>query len=185
MTSRTPLPTPRGPSSRSHCAVSPTGGSRALSGYRYEASISRAMTALISEQHYARGAPSNSCCRVFSVTAIWLASRVCQRQRSDARQSHRPVAAAEGYLQQGIFERADWEASLQGWSVFSRQCHNPGDNGRWQNWCAGDPERSGRKRGRGCRAPLGEMRRGCQQAEEQLKMLIVIRMNIAITSIAI
>ena len=30
-----------------------------------EASISRAMTALISEQHYAQCAPSNSCCRVF------------------------------------------------------------------------------------------------------------------------
>ncbi len=28
------------------------------------------------------------------------------------------------------------------------------------------------KRGRGCRRLLGEMRRGCQQAEEQLKMLI-------------
>ncbi len=30
-----PLPTPRGDPRRSHCAVSPTGGSRALSGYRY------------------------------------------------------------------------------------------------------------------------------------------------------
>ncbi|XPE68731.1 flagellar FliJ family protein [Shigella boydii] len=31
---------------------------------------------------------------------------------------------------------------------------------------------SGRKRGRGCRGLLVKMRRGCQQAEEQLKMLI-------------
>ena len=34
------------------------------------------------------------------------------------------------------------------------------------------PERSGRKRGEDAARLLGEMRRGCQQAEEQLKMLI-------------
>ncbi|SQJ19659.1 ATPase FliI/YscN [Salmonella enterica subsp. enterica] len=36
-----------------------------------EASISRAMTALITEQHYARYGYLNSCFPVSSVTAIW------------------------------------------------------------------------------------------------------------------
>ncbi len=73
MTSRTPLPTPgAGNPRRSHCAVSPTGGSRALSGYRYV------------DQPRNDGADQRATCasthlqtavvEFFSVTAIWLAS---------------------------------------------------------------------------------------------------------------
>ncbi|XNM60567.1 hypothetical protein ACLK1T_24580 [Escherichia coli] len=91
------------------------------------------MTVSISEQHYAGVRTFKQLLSSFQRNRDLVRSRVCQRQRSDARQSHRPVAAAGGDLQQGIFERADWGSVFQGWSVFSRQCHNPRDNGRWQN----------------------------------------------------
>ncbi len=76
----------------------------------------------------------------------------------------------EGYLQQqGIFERADWSVS-PGWSVFS-QYHNPEPDGRPR---AGDPDLA--EEVEDAARLLGEMRRGCQQAEEQRPS--IIRMNI-------
>lgn len=39
-------------------------------------------------------------------------------------------------LEQGLAEAKNARTGKRlsrGWSVFSRQCHNPGDNGRWQN----------------------------------------------------
>lgn len=99
-----------------------------------EASISRAMTALISEQHYARVRTFKQLLSSFQRNRD-LVSVGAYAKGSDP-MLDKAIALwpqLEGYLQQGIFERADWEASLQGWSVFSRQCHNPGDNGRWQN----------------------------------------------------
>lgn len=99
-----------------------------------EASISRAMTALISEQHYARVRTFNSCCRVFSVTAIWLASACmpkaairCSTKPSPCGRSWRAICN-KAFLNARTGKRLS-----RGWSVFSRQCHNPGDNGRWRN----------------------------------------------------
>ncbi|ENA5973117.1 flagellum-specific ATP synthase FliI [Escherichia albertii] len=80
-----------------------------------EASISRAMTALISEQHYAR-------VRTFKqLLSSFQRNRDLVNVGAYAKGSDPMLDKAivlwpqlEGYLQQGIFERADWEDSLQG-----------------------------------------------------------------------
>lgn len=59
-----------------------------------------------------------------------------------------------------------------GWSVFSDSVITREITADGRTWRAGDPERSGRKEVEDAARLLGEMRRGCQQAEEQLKMLI-------------
>lgn len=122
-----------------------------------EASISRAMTALISEQHYARVRTFKQLLSSFQRNRD-LVSVGAYAKGSDP-MLDKAIALwpqLEGYLQQGIFERADWEVSLRGAgayfpdSVITREITADG-----RTWCAGDPERSGRKRGRGCRAPAG------------------------------
>lgn len=80
-----------------------------------EASISRAMTALISEQHYAR-------VRTFKqLLSSFQRNRDLVNVGAYAKGSDPMLDKAivlwpqlEGYLQQGIFERADWEDALQG-----------------------------------------------------------------------
>ncbi|EHV73758.1 hypothetical protein ECDEC6E_2452 [Escherichia coli DEC6E] len=80
-----------------------------------EASISRAMTALISEQHYARVRTFKQLLSSFQRNRD-LVSVGAYAKGSDP-MLDKAIALwpqLEGYLQQGIFERADWEASLQG-----------------------------------------------------------------------
>lgn len=80
-----------------------------------EASISRAMTALISEQHYARVRTFKQLLSSFQRNRD-LVSFGAYAKGSDP-MLDKAIALwpqLEGYLQQGIFERADWEASLQG-----------------------------------------------------------------------
>lgn len=80
-----------------------------------EASISRAMTALISEQHYARVRTFKQLLSSFQRNRD-LVSVGAYAKGSDPMLDKAIVLwpQLEGYLQQGIFERADWEASLQG-----------------------------------------------------------------------
>lgn len=92
------------------------------------------MTALISEQHYARVRTFKQLLSSFQRNRD-LVSVGAYAKGSDP-MLDKAIALwpqLEGYLQQGIFERADWEASLQGLERIFRQCHNPGDNGRWRN----------------------------------------------------
>lgn len=80
-----------------------------------EASISRAMTALISEQHYARVRTFKQLLSSFQRNRD-LVSVGAYAKGSDP-MLDKAIALwplLESYLQQGIFERADWEASLQG-----------------------------------------------------------------------
>ena len=80
-----------------------------------EASISRAMTALISEQHYARVRTFKQLLSSFQRNRD-LVSVGAYAKGSDP-MLDKAIALwpqLEGYLQQGMFERADWEASLQG-----------------------------------------------------------------------
>lgn len=80
-----------------------------------EASISRAMTALISEQHYARVRTFKQLLSSFQRNRD-LVSVGAYAKGSDP-MLDKAIALwpqLEGYLQQGIFERADWEASLRG-----------------------------------------------------------------------
>lgn len=80
-----------------------------------EASISRAMTALISEQHYARVRTFKQLLSSFQRNRD-LVSVGAYAKGSDP-MLDKAIALCtqlEGYLQQGIFERADWEASLRG-----------------------------------------------------------------------
>ncbi|HHD9938564.1 TPA: flagellum-specific ATP synthase FliI, partial [Shigella dysenteriae] len=80
-----------------------------------EASISRAMTALINEQHYARMRTFKQLLSSFQRNRD-LVSVGAYAKGSDP-MLDKAIALwpqLEGYLQQGIFERADWEASLQG-----------------------------------------------------------------------
>lgn len=138
-----------------------------------EASISRAMTALISEQHYARVRTFKQLLSSFQRNRD-LVSVGAYAKGSDP-MLDKAIALwpqLEGYLQQGIFERADWEDSLRGWSAFSRRCDYAGDSNRWQNMAPATLKDLAEKEVDNAARLLGEMRRGCQQAEEQLKMLI-------------
>ncbi len=111
-----------------------------------EASISRAMTALISEQHYARVRTFKQLLSSFQRNRD-LVSVGAYAKGSDP-MLDKAIALwpqLEGYLQQGIFERADWEASLQGLERIFRQCRNQEITADGRTWRAGDPERSGRK----------------------------------------
>src|SRR5699024_8738359 len=79
----------------------------------------------------------------------------------------------EGYLQQGIFERADWEASLQGLERIFPTVSSPRRERQMAEHGALAPLKDlAEKEVEDAARLLGEMRRGCQQAEEQLKMLI-------------
>ena len=80
-----------------------------------EASISRAMTALISEQHYARVRTFKQLLSSFQRNRD-LVSVGAYAKGSDP-MLDKAIALwpqLEGFLQQGIFERASWEESLQG-----------------------------------------------------------------------
>lgn len=79
-----------------------------------EASISRAMTALISEQHYARVRNFKQLLSSFQRNRD-LVSVGAYAKGSDP-MLDKAIALwpqLEAFLQQGIFERADWEDSLQ------------------------------------------------------------------------
>ncbi len=138
-----------------------------------EASISRAMTALISEQHYARVRTFKQLLSSFQRNRD-LVSVGAYAKGSDP-MLDKAIALwpqLEGYLQQGILnartgKRLSWAGAYFPDSVITREITADGGT-----WCAGDPERSGRKEVEDAARLLGEMRRGCQQAEEQLKMLI-------------
>ena len=114
------------------------------------------MTALISEQHYARVRTFKQLLSSFQRNRD-LVSVGAYAKGSDP-MLDKAIALwpqLEGYLQQGIFERADWEASLQGLERIFPTLKDLAEK---------EVEDAARL--------LGEMRRGCQQAEEQLKMLI-------------
>lgn len=93
------------------------------------------MTALISEQHYARVRTFKQLLSSFQRNRD-LVSVGAYAKGSDP-MLDKAIALwpqLEGYLQQGIFERADWEASLRGLErIFPDSVITRGDNGRWQN----------------------------------------------------
>ncbi len=98
-----------------------------------EASISRAMTALISEQHYARVRTFKQLLSSFQRNRD-LVSVGAYAKGSDP-MLDKAIALwpqLEGYCNKAFLNARTGSVS-PGWSVFSRQCHNPGDNGRWRN----------------------------------------------------
>lgn len=107
------------------------------------------MTALITEQHYAR-------VRLFKqLLSSFQRNRDLVSVGAYAKGSDPMLDKAitlwpqlEAFLQQGIFERADWEDSLQALDLIFRRCDKAGGRRSWHNMALWKHSKIWPKRGR-------------------------------------